>query len=319
MTVNALGSYPKSPLRRFEEISLAAQMLFPEVRSGKQDALGKRSPTSNSEPSKAIEQCATQRWLYALDKQAEDIQLWACKLPDTKQKVVTNLDSGSPSSSVNEIELDPKFKPLDDGIIRILTTKQGLCRMFERAPAAIRREAVMASVDGQLAGLLLWYLYLLHTSTNYRPSLAVARQLCHDSYPKRVEVKRGRPKNDELKLFPSLTESSLKKIWRKYQNVVHLWAAYLALNENKLNPVQMPIDHVNIVELLGCAQVLAEFGCSFEVPNTTGHHPLKKDLLVSASIVDSSNRTKSFEALLRNEEVLSAIKVFMEKPQKHRT
>jgi hypothetical protein len=311
MTVT-LGLDSKKLLPRSEEISLAAQMLFPEPRRGHHAPLGERSPTSSSKFNKTLEQSPIQRWLYSIDKQAEDLHIWACKLPDAKQASGTDLDSVSPKSSNNEIELDPTFEPLNDGIVRILTTKETLCRMFERAPAVIRREAVLASVEGQIAGLLLWYLYLLHTLTNYRTSLAVARQICLDSYPKRGEVKRGRPLKDELKLFPTLTESSLKRIWSKYQNVAHLWAAYLALKKNELNPVHMPIDQVNIRELLGCAQLLAEFGCNFKVANTLDHRPLDRESLVSASIAVSSSCPGVFEALVRNDEVLSEIEVCMD-------
>jgi len=176
------------------------------------------------------------------------------------------------------IELKER-RPPSDGFVRILTTKDSLLGMLNRAPNSFLRETRLASLNGQIAGSLLWYVYHMAKVTKIRPSLKNAREVCIDHHPKRFENRKGRPTKAEQaeKVTYFLTETPLKKIWGEFKSVAHLWAAYLAMKMDKMEPVYMPLEEVDVHKFLRYAEVFASFGCSYKIPNTANKTPLVLD------------------------------------------
>jgi len=290
-------------LNRADTVWLAAQMLFPPppARCIRENA-PELAEIMREKQQKAIENNRVRRWQYAQDKFSEYLLLDVLHLPDGP----INAMPVESKDGDGYITLEPGNHP-NDGFVRILTTKAGLIGMLERAPASIRRTALLASVEGQIAGSMLWYIYHMSKSKDIKPSLAKARSLCLDRYPKRFNNPKGRPVKNSTKLIHSLTEGSLKRIWREFQPVAHLWAAYLTLMRDKIAPVHLPLENINLRDFLVFAKIFAEFGCEFRIAGTTDQHPLIRDELVYPSVELAGDLSK-FETNLLDDSVLAFVK-----------
>ena len=292
-------------LSRSEIVCMAAEMLFPQpLQQPRQGKTPEIDDANRAELQAAIESSQIKRWQYTQDISTEDLLLFAAHLPNEPANIL-------PEESTREdslITLKP-FEPTADGLIRILTTKAGLMAMFQRAPAAIRRIALEASVKGQVAGSLLWYMFVMSKSESIAPSLTKARDLCLDRYPKRFNSAKGRPSKARTKVIHSLTNGGLKRIWREYQPVAHLWASYLAIKNDQLEPVHMPLEKISLVDFFGTAQLLTEFGCQFRIPGTFDQHPLNRDELAWPSIKVQGDLTH-LEKNLLSDEVVSFVRTF---------
>ncbi|MBK8892537.1 MAG: hypothetical protein IPN64_00315 [Propionivibrio sp.] len=284
---------------------MATDMLFPRPR---QQAQEDNAPVNNdakqAELQSTIEDIDAKRWQYTQDLFIEDRLQFASRLPKEPETFTPEeLSSGG-----GFITLEPR-EPLTSGFIGILTSRGGLIEMLQRAPTAIHRVALEASVKGQVAGSILWYMYVMSRCDNIAPSLTKARDLCLDRYPRRFNYPKGRPAKTRTRVIHSLTNGDLKKIWREYQPVAHLWASYLAMKNDQLEPIHMPLDNIQLADFLGAAQLLAKFGCEFRIPGTGDQRPLDRGQLAwPPKRVERD--LPHLEKKLLNNEVVSFVRAF---------
>jgi hypothetical protein len=135
-----------------------------------------------------------------------------------------------------------------------------------------------------MAGSLLWYVYHMKHCNLAEPSLTQARKICLSHSPKRFKQRVGRPTKNEVRNVNSYNQSKLKGIWRDFSSVAHLWAAFLTLNQDVVQPTDMPLETIDLNGFLCCAQHFADFAANFVIPRSRGKKLLDKDELIELPI-----------------------------------
>jgi len=303
----------KAPaLSRSEEITLSSQMLFPPQAKAKINVKGKIHRIAGEESGKqqnqqsAIEKRETtniiMRWNYSTDKEIEHHQQRILTLP----KTIYDSDLDTPSIVGSEYIEVPRVVPTD-GLI--LTTREALLAFLERAPAIVRDRAKVESMHGQIAGSLLWYMYHMRHCNLAKPSVNAAKKICEAHYPRRFITTPGRPKKSEQRRVHSYKPGTLSATWRNFSSVAHLWAALLALNDDIIEPTDMPLEGIDFPRFIWYAKIFSAFGSQYVNRNA----PNKKPVLNSDSLIEPSLDPSGDLAMLEHELINPHVKQYMEK------
>ena len=253
-----------------EKILLSSVMLFPSQLVLEEYTITKllESATDRSTRENLLararilqERNERDRWSYITDLRIERL---------AKQIEALNITNGefpnneAQAESQSEIELQPREIDSDIGAPMIVM-REDLLSFLERAPAVVRNDAMRRSVDGQAAGLILRYVYhlcVLKQESSLTKGIELFQKFYHSSYA------RGRPKEAEERYIGTFSSSKIKKIWKEYRSVAHLWAATLVFNDDVITPTDEPLKRIDFAGFLATADYFAEFGTSFSSRNT---------------------------------------------------
>lgn len=277
-----------------EQIWLASQMLFPEqslLREDRQLAiLNEKSEHQNkrAEQTRAKErklgwsrQHELERWAYSRDRKIVDFHQMLSREQQRYEDVIAAGRYTVPLESQHpgEISLFP-YSALEDGITRLVLPTASLVSIFEAVPAAIHQRIAEASLQGQLAGAVLVYLYYLKLLKLDDARLPLAIKICLHRANERYHRKSGRPKSGSVSLLKGLRKDSLDEYWGRYRPVAHWWAAYVSIHDIALLPVDMPIGPDNLDEMIRRARFFARFGT-----NSFAENPTRKTILWPGELI----------------------------------
>ncbi|MBI5791651.1 MAG: hypothetical protein HZA63_09265 [Rhodocyclales bacterium] len=277
-----------------DQIWLASQMLFPAqsvLREDRQLAISKETPgrqkkmdeqtTAKERKLERSRQHELDRWAYSRDRKIVDFHLMLAQEQKRYEdaiaagRYVVPLENQSPG----EIGLFP-YSALEDGITRLALPTESLVSIFERVPAAIHQRIADASLQGQLVGAVLVYLYYLKTLKLDNATLPTAIKVCLYRANAQYHRNPGRPKSESVSLLKGLRKDSLDDWWGRYRSVAHWWAAYVSIDNIALLPVDMPIGHDNLDEMIRRARFFARFGT-----NSFKGNPTRKTILWPGELI----------------------------------
>jgi len=137
--------------------------------------------------------------------------------------------------------------------------------------SSFAKEIRTARTNGVLAGFCLMYFHALHTmeyttaaGNRAEASQRVVQHICKEHNLGRTE--RGKAE------YPTVTEPSTRKIWKRYQRVSHLWAAYIHLRGAPTTSqiASHPLEDMDISVMLFLARQYERFMVKFFNGTTSG-------------------------------------------------
>jgi len=251
------------PIDVFSLITLSSQMLFPpQVEAS--DQVKRTVHRINDEKSKKRDNArlaaevniSAMRFAYETDCRNEYLHQLIPALLESEDDIVPDAKSigtrSIPKSGLLRIE--PR-KINRDVPLHYLPTAKVVLRFLRPAPAGVQDQAKLESVNGQIAGSLLWYMYHMKHCGFSKPGFRVARQIFIDHYPLRrflydpncLDISDpSRLTKQEVLGLPKFNDSKLNTVWNTFRPVAHFWAALLAMNADIIDPTNRPLPTIKI-------------------------------------------------------------------------